>query len=152
MNAILNSHREWMQRCLDLARTNAGTGNLQVASIIVRRSDVLAQQVEELPAGLNPVAHAEALAIRSACLALESRDLSGCTLYTTVEPCWLCSYLISDTNVSRVVYGCASPSIGGATSAYPVLTASNVASWARAPEVTGNVLEAECKELRSTLG
>ncbi len=141
---------QWMRHCLDLARTNVGTGNLRIASIVLRGSQIVAESVEDLPAGLDPVAHAEALAVQAACLAVKTTDLSDCVLYTTAEPCWLCSYLIRVTGIMRVVYGCASPTIGGDTSNYPILRTTDVLSWVAPPEIVGGVLEQECKALRGS--
>lgn len=106
--------------------------------------EVIAEAEEEVPAGLDPTAHAEVLAIRRACQALGTLDLSNTTLYTTAEPCWLCSYAVRQTNLARVVYCRTSPSVGGVTSTYPILLTTGVPSWGKPPEVLGGVLEEAC--------
>jgi tRNA(Arg) A34 adenosine deaminase TadA len=53
----------------------------------------------------DPTAHAEVLAIREACSALGSLDLSTCTLYTTCEPCAMCMGAAHWARIGRVVYG-----------------------------------------------
>lgn len=53
----------------------------------------------------DPTAHAEILAIREACDALGSLDLSMYTLYTTCEPCAMCMGAAHWARLGRVVYG-----------------------------------------------
>lgn len=53
----------------------------------------------------DPSAHAEVNAIRKACAALRSTDLSGCTLYTPMEPCPMCLATLLETGIGRVVVG-----------------------------------------------
>ena len=52
----------------------------------------------------DPTAHGEVTAIRKACRALSTIDLSGCTLYTSSEPCPMCKAAISWAKIGRVVY------------------------------------------------
>lgn len=54
---------------------------------------------------MDITAHAEILAIRGACRRLGTIDLSGCTVYTTCEPCPMCFSACHWAGVSRVVYG-----------------------------------------------
>jgi len=50
-------------------------------------------------------AHGEVHTIRLACLALKTIDLSGCTLYSTTEPCPMCFSAIHWAKIRRIVYG-----------------------------------------------
>jgi tRNA(Arg) A34 adenosine deaminase TadA len=52
----------------------------------------------------DPTAHAEIAAIREACERLGTHDLSGCTLYTSCEPCPMCLGAIYWAGIDRVVY------------------------------------------------
>ena len=54
----------------------------------------------------DPTAHGEMMAIRKAGETLRTFDLSGCTLYTTGEPCHMCLCAIMWANIDRVYYGC----------------------------------------------
>lgn len=136
-----------MRRCLELALNARASGNTPVGAVVVMEGEVIAEAEEEVPAGLDPTAHAEVLAIRRACQALGTLDLSNTTLYTTAEPCWLCSYAVRQTNLARVVYGRTSPSVGGVTSTYPILLTTDVPFWGKPPEVLGGVLEEACTAL-----
>ncbi|MBI5223362.1 nucleoside deaminase [Candidatus Micrarchaeota archaeon] len=53
----------------------------------------------------NPTHHAEINCISHACKRLGSWDLSGCTIYSTTEPCPMCFSAIHWARIKRVVYG-----------------------------------------------
>lgn len=54
--------------------------------------------------GPDPTAHAEVTAIRKACRKLGQETLTGCTLYSSCEPCPMCFGAIYWANISRVIY------------------------------------------------
>ena len=54
----------------------------------------------------DPTCHGEMEAIRDACKALGTFDLSGCTLYSTAEPCPMCLGAILWANIRQVCFGC----------------------------------------------
>ena len=123
----------WMTRCHDLAEQSRQSGDAAVGAVIVRDNAMVAEATERVCATKDIAGHAEILAIRHACRALQTLDLSGCTLYTNVEPCWMCSYAIREARVSKVVIGAAVPDIGGVTSRYPILTDPNIDGWSDPP-------------------
>lgn len=53
----------------------------------------------------DPTAHAEVVAIRDACRTINSYDLTGCTIYTTSEPCPMCISAIIWSNIKEIYYG-----------------------------------------------
>jgi tRNA(adenine34) deaminase len=133
-----------MRRCLELAEIAALAGDTAVGALIVCRDQVVAEGVERIRAALDPSAHAEVEAIRRACKHLDTLDLRGCSLYTTVEPCVLCGYAIRRTGIAHVVYGVPAGQAGACTSSYAILADRDLEGWPQIPEVTGGVLADEC--------
>ena len=117
----------FMRRCLELAIEACDRGDAPVGSIIVRNGLEIAAEGERVDSSRDLAAHAELEAVRSACRVVGSFDLTGCVLYTTVEPCFLCAYSIRETRIARVVYGAPAAGVGGVTSAHPILTADDIA-------------------------
>jgi tRNA(adenine34) deaminase len=142
----MNSYREqFMRRCLQLAHEARRDGNPGVGAILVDGTSIVSEGVEG-SADLPPLlAHAEILAIIKAVSKLDTNDLSRCTLYTTVEPCYMCSYLIRTTGIREVVFGTTAGAVGGATSNHPILNVENIGKWSAKPLVIGGILEAECR-------
>jgi tRNA(adenine34) deaminase len=136
-----------MRHCLALGRAALEAGETPVGALILRGDIILGEGREETRSLLDPAAHAEVQAVRAACQILGSADLSGCTLYTTVEPCVLCAYVLRRTGVSRVVYGIPAGQAGGSTSRYAILADSELTGWPAPPEIVAGVLAEECLAL-----
>jgi tRNA(adenine34) deaminase len=141
------THETCMRRCLDLGRAALAAGEVPVGSLVVRGEEILGEGQEAGRALLDPSAHAEVQAIRAACRRMGSVDLSGCTLYSTVEPCVLCAYALRRAGISRVVYGVPAGQAGGATSRYAILTDTDLTGWPTPPEIIAGVLAEECAAL-----
>lgn len=124
-----------MQRCLELARIGGKAGELPFAAVICRDGVVLAETTNRVVRDADVTRHAELLAISEAQRAVASKNLEGCTLYTAVEPCPMCSFPIREKRISRVLYSISSPLMGGA-SRWDVLSDQGLSK--RMPEVFGH--------------
>ena len=138
------SATSYMRRCLELAEMSAQAGDTAVGALIVRGDEVVAEGIERTRAARDPSAHAEVGAIRQACQHLQTLDLRGCSLYSTVEPCVLCGYAIRRTGIAHVVYGVPAGQAGACTSSYAILADRDLDGWPPVPEVIGGVLADEC--------
>lgn len=145
--ATLARDHEFMRQAIRLARIALERGDTPVGSVVVCDGRVIGEGTEAVRRERDLAAHAEAIAVREACYALGSLDLAGCTLYTTVEPCFMCSYIIRSARISRVVTGRAAPHIGGISSPHPILVDPGIPNWSRPPAVATGVLEEECSRL-----
>ncbi|MGH9588958.1 MAG: nucleoside deaminase [Terracidiphilus sp.] len=134
----------FMRQAIRLAQTAGDRGDMPVGSIVVRDGCVVGEGIESVRAERDPAGHAEVKAVQQACRNMNTLDLTGCSLFTTVEPCFMCSYVIRSTRISRVVIGRAAHHIGGSTSKYPILTAPDIPSWRQPPLVVSGMLENEC--------
>lgn len=141
-------HIAFMQRCLQLAEVARQAGNVPVGALVVRDAQTIAEGSETLPQGLDVTGHAELIAIRGACVELATRNLHGCTLYTTAEPCWMCSYAIRDTGISTVVIGAETRDVGGISTRYPLLVDADLPVWDPPPQIIFSVLGDACAALR----
>lgn len=97
----------YMQHALDEARKAEAMGEVPVGCVIVRAGEVVASAGNRTLADRDPTAHAEMLAIRQACRALDTERLTSCDLYVTLEPCAMCAAAISFARIRRLYYGAA---------------------------------------------
>jgi len=96
---------ELMALAVKEARAARKAGNPPFGAVVAREGEVVAAGANEELTSVDPTAHGEVVAIRNACTKLRSLVLEGCTLYTTCEPCVICSGTIFATKIPRVVIG-----------------------------------------------
>ena len=80
-----------MKRALELASENAANGlGGPFAALVVKGDAVIGEGTNLVTSTNDPTAHAEVVAIRRACAALGTFQLTDCELYTSCEPCPMC--------------------------------------------------------------
>lgn len=97
---------QWMRMAIEVARSKGSDPSTSpLGCVIVLDGKVLAaerNQTHELP---DATAHAEMMAIRRACESTGELELRGATLYSTLQPCGMCTMASIWSKVGRVVYG-----------------------------------------------
>ena len=126
----------YLQRCLVLAKQAAEKGNSSVGAVIVKHDQLISEGEEAVKTKNDISCHAELEAIRQAIKNLHTNDLSDCILYTTHEPCIMCSYAIRFYKIKEVIYVNESKYLGGISSSMPLLISTEVPpSWSKPPVV-----------------
>lgn len=138
---------DFMRRCLELGRIALDGGDAPVGCLILYEGEIAAEGIESVKANCDPTAHAEILAVKSACEKLKTLDLSGTVLYSNVEPCVMCAFAIRQTGVGTVVFGMPNNQVGGTNSRFAVLSDSNFPAKFPPPEIRMNILPEECEKL-----
>ena len=101
-----------MNTFMELAKKNAEIGVSKNeggpfgAVIVYENNNIIANGNNKVLLQNDPTAHAEIVAIRSACKKLNTYDLSGMTIYTSCEPCPMCLSAIIWSNISNVYFAC----------------------------------------------
>ena len=101
---MTDDDRRWLDAVVDRATANVGDGGGPFAAVVVRDGELLAEGVNRVTRDLDPTAHAEVVAIRAACRALDDYALTGCVLVSSCEPCPLCLSAALWARVDRVLY------------------------------------------------
>jgi tRNA(adenine34) deaminase len=102
-----------MTRALALAAEGAAVGEVPVGAVVVDADGRIVGEGRNTREGDNdPLGHAEVLAIAAASRALGRWRLSGCTLYVTLEPCFMCAGALVNARVDRLVFGATDPKAG----------------------------------------
>lgn len=102
------NEQDFMQLAIDeaVAGVRAGDGG-PFGAVIARAGQVVAKAHNCVPSRNDPTAHAEVQAIRAACAALGTFDLSGCDLYASCEPCPMCLGATLWSRVDRLFFAAA---------------------------------------------
>jgi tRNA(adenine34) deaminase len=133
-----------MSLAFEAAKEAAERGEVPVGAVIVRDGLVLAVAGNRTLEDRDPTAHAEMLAIRAACVAIDSERLNDCDLYVTLEPCTMCAGAISFARLRRLYYAAGDPK-GGAVDHGPHVF--NQSTCHHRPEVYGGIRESESAEM-----
>jgi tRNA(adenine34) deaminase len=97
---------KWMKRAVALAREGETIpGKSRIGCVIVRDGQVIGEACNEVDLRHDATAHAEVLAMRCAGETLQSKELRDAVLYTTLQPCGMCTMVWIWAKIGRIVYG-----------------------------------------------
>jgi tRNA(adenine34) deaminase len=101
----MNDDEKWMGLALAQAAQAAALAEVPVGAVAVWRGQVIGAGFNRKESDLNPMAHAEIIALRQAARHLQNWRLIDVTLYCTLEPCPMCAGAMIQARLSRLVYG-----------------------------------------------
>lgn len=142
--------REVMRQLVAFTRQSFTTAQpIPFGSFVVRTQggSPVSRVLNQVGALKDPTAHAEMQAIRAACKEASSFSLSGCTLYTTAEPCAMCMAAALWAGLDRVVYGATIEDVGRHISQMRFPARELLRYSDHRCEVTGPVERAACNGL-----
>lgn len=139
------THIHFMKMCIELGEKALKNGNPPVGSLLVKDDTIIGNGKEAGKSSNDITNHAEIEAIRNALK--NHQSINGSILYTTHEPCIMCSYVIRHHQIKTIVFGVKSEYVGGFSSEFKILETENIPSWKSAPEIIEGVLEIECQNL-----
>ncbi|MCK4547125.1 MAG: nucleoside deaminase [Candidatus Eisenbacteria sp.] len=138
--------RQMIARTYELARAASEQGNPPFAAVLVKADSILAEAVNTGISSGDVTRHAELSLVSDASRQFGRGELSKCTLYTSTEPCVMCSGAIRWAGIPRVVYG-APQNLGGRFQEIPCREVLGKIS--PETEVIGPVMSKEGEQLRS---
>lgn len=134
-----------MREALRVARQAPHTHDVPVGAVVCDgEGNLIASGHNVREATQDPTAHAEMIAVRTACQTRQSWRLDGCTLVVTLEPCTMCAGAVVSSRVSRLIFGAYDDKAGAVGSLWDVVRDRRLN---HRPEVIGGVLESEASEL-----
>jgi tRNA(Arg) A34 adenosine deaminase TadA len=133
-----------MRRALDLAAEAAAAGEVPVGAVITFGDRTVAEARNAMRGSLDPTAHAEMVAIRSAAESLGQPRLDGCTLWVTLEPCAMCAAAASLARVETVCFAAEDPKGGGVVHGARIYSHP---TCHHRPEIVSGIGESEAAEL-----
>lgn len=143
---------DYMKLAFAMARRAEKKGNAPFGAILVdRNGDVAFEAINNVISDSDCTGHAETNLVRDACLQLGVGALGDYTLYTSAEPCCMCSAAMIWAGLGRLVFGLSSARLtevrgGGA----PMLDITSREVVSRSPAnliIDGPLLEDEAAAL-----
>ena len=124
-----------MKLAIEEAKKALEKEEVPIGCVIVYHDEVIASSYNRKTIDNMATSHAEILAINEACKKLGTWYLDECVLYTTIEPCLMCTGAIMQSRIKRVVYGSKNEAFGYLSKVDLKI------------DVRSNVLEKETKDL-----
>ena len=97
-------YRKFMEIAIDEAKLSLKEGNKGFGAVLVKNLEIVAVAHDTILTDADPTAHAEMSVIRKA-LKEGFKDLAGCVIFSTHEPCPMCTGAIIWAKMSEIVYG-----------------------------------------------
>ena len=94
----------YMEEAIKEAKKAYKKGDIPVGCVITKNNKIIAKSHNCKENKGMATYHAEILAINKACKKLKTWHLDDCTLYTTMEPCVMCSGAIIQSRIKKIVY------------------------------------------------
>ncbi len=130
-----NKDEYYMRLAIEEAKKAYNLNEVPIGCIITYKDEIITSTYNHKTINNIATHHAEILAINEACQKLNTWYLDECTLYTTIEPCMMCTGAIIQSRIKKVVYGSKNDAFG-------YLSKTNLKI-----EIIPNILEKECSQL-----
>ncbi|MBE2278870.1 MAG: nucleoside deaminase [Ignavibacteriaceae bacterium] len=95
-------------------------GEVPVGCVIVKENRILGKGYNQVKSLKDPTAHAEIIAITAAANSLESEFLTGCKMYSTLEPCVMCAGAIISAKIDQLFFAAFEGKTGACGSIYNI--------------------------------
>ncbi len=103
----MEHHSKFIRRCYELAQQAVNNGNHPFGALLVHQGEIILEAENTVHTEKDPTGHAELNLVRQAGKQFSPQVLREITLYTSTEPCMMCSGAIYWAGIGYVVYGCA---------------------------------------------
>jgi len=100
----MKEKNKFMIKAIELSIKSAETIGGPFGCVIVKDNKIISEGSNKVTSMNDPTAHGEIVAIREACLKLNTFNLSGCELYSSCEPCPMCLSAIYWSHIDKIFY------------------------------------------------
>lgn len=106
INEVMDKEKEYIRMAIEVAKDSKRKGNLPFGCVLVnKQGEVVLEAGNTIHTDSNCIAHSEINLIQDACQKFDHAYLNECTIYTSDEPCPMCSSAIYWSGIGRLVYG-----------------------------------------------
>lgn len=140
----MDQHIPWMREAIAEALKAEAIREVPIGAVVVHQGQIIGRGYNLRETTLDPLAHAEMIAIKQASEHLQAWRLLDCQLYVTLEPCPMCAGAIVQARVPQVIYGTVDPKAGCAGTLMNLLQEDR---FNHRVDVVSGVLQEECSTM-----
>jgi tRNA(adenine34) deaminase len=137
---MIVDHESFMRQALVQAQRAFDVDEVPVGAVVVMHGKIIAKAYNQVQLLKDVTAHAEILAITSACEQLQEKYLTEATLYVTLEPCLMCAGALYWNKIGHIVFGASDEK-----NSYRRVSEKN--PFHPSTTLTGGILANECSSL-----
>ena len=135
---------KFMQEAIAEAKKAIREKEVPVGAVLVYNNQIIARAHNLSEKDQNPTHHAEILVINKALEVLRAKNLKGCDLYVTLEPCAMCISACMLSKIDKVYFGAYDTKSGACGGKIDILREG---CFDYKTEIYGGIEEIECKKI-----
>lgn len=136
--------KRFLRRAIELAKIARGKGEDPFGAVLVKDGDIVYESCDGCIEYSNPTLHSEMRLISEFCMKNKKVSLEGYELYSSTEPCSMCSGAIHWSKISKVVYSVSQKTLQKNSGGKPKLSCREILNRGkRKTEIIGPLLEDE---------
>ncbi len=144
----MENHKPYLREAIALSKSAVEHGNEPFGALLARDGEVILRAENSVFTGRDMTNHAEMNLIKLAAKHYDTAFLASCTVYTSTEPCAMCSGAIYWSGVGRMIFACSEVRLGEiAGIGLNVPSRAILQTGARVVTVLGPDLEEEAAEV-----
>lgn len=109
---VISMNEKYMMLAINEAKKAYKKNEVPIGCVIVKDGRIISKAHNKKEIKKNAIMHAEIIAIAKACKKLKTWHLDDCVLYTTVEPCMMCTGAIIQSRIKKIYYSISNKSFG----------------------------------------
>ena len=140
----MTKDEQFMAVAIRLSQLAAEHGNEPFGALLVKADEIVFTNENQIYTRHDPTFHAEMGLLRRFCAETGTTDLRAYTLYSSCEPCFMCSGAMVWTKLGRLVYGAGNPDLEAILGREGCICSDIVFSHStHRPQVTAGILREE---------
>ena len=140
-NPFVQPHEYWMRFAFREAEKANELDEVPIGCVIVKDNAIIGRGYNQTEQLKDSTAHAEMIAITAASGTVDSRFITGSTMYVTLEPCPMCAGALVNSRVEKLVFGAYDPKAGACGTLYTITEDDRLNHRIH---TIGGILDAEC--------
>ncbi len=139
---------ELIKKTIDLSKQAVANGNHPFAALLVVDNEIILEALNTVNTENDSNCHAELNLVSLANRKFGSEKLKKAILYSSTEPCAMCSGAIYWSGIRKVVYGCSTEKLAEITGGGLVISSKKLFSYgSELVETIGPILEEDAAEV-----
>jgi len=146
----MEEHYPYIRECIRLAEEAKRNGNHPFGSILVHDGEILLRAQNSVMTENDLAQHPESILARAGASKYSHEFLAECTLYSSTEPCAMCTGAIYWSGIGRIVFACSAEKLYEyASDGLHIACQEILQHGDRSVEVIGPILEDEAAQVHN---